>query len=190
MSRVKETQVLIKDIRSLTDNNVTNIYDKVWTSCEATGAKKTSRVQKITYITKNLDLIQDDVLIEIKKIIDDVHKYDKIYDVLLNILNLILKHIDALPITDITQFQNVSKNDIISEECNKIVLDFIEKLIETGFDRKIVGYQKYKNTVFANIHFINKLCKQIGYDFVFIRKSRQDGTVRTITLLYSIKKIM
>lgn len=90
MSRVKNTQLITKDIKILSDNHITNIYDKIWELCEKTGEKKSSRIQKINFIISELDFVPDDELLNITKTIDDKNKYNNMYKILLEVLNLIL----------------------------------------------------------------------------------------------------
>lgn len=71
-------QLITKDIRSLSDDTITNICDKMWELCEEEGDKKKSRVQKIKFIIEGIDLISDDDLLKIKEDIDDINKRKKI----------------------------------------------------------------------------------------------------------------
>lgn len=188
MIRDTNIQIISKEIKSLPDINITNIYDKMWELCEEEGEKTKSRVQKIKFIIGGLELIQDDEVLKIKDTIDGINKYKKMYKALLKLLNLILEHNDMDIITDITEFKNIDRTCLATEECNQLVVDNMDDLINADFKKNTNGFNSSKNLMHANLKIIKGCCVQIDHEFISIKKSTMKNKVRSFTTYYSIKK--
>lgn len=188
MSRENNIQYIIKNVKIMSDDTVTEIYDTVWKLCEDVGEKKLSRVQKIKYIITEIELVSDADLLKIERTIDNAIKYTKMYNALLNLLNKILEHNEMEQISHITKFKNIPRDLMINDECSQIVLDNFDELINSGFEKKTEGFTSNTNLVHANLNILRRVCTQLGYTLSAIKKSKMIKGERTFTTYYFIEK--
>lgn len=190
MSRDKRKNLLIKNIVNTSDEIITNIYNTIWQLCEEESDtnKKESRIQKIKYIKTNLDFISDDDLSKINEIIDNANDNQIKYDLLLDMLNELLDHLQLKKIANIINFKDIPRDILATNECKQIVLNKKEDIINAGFEKNANGFHTYKNLKYAHINIIKGLCKQLGYDFKSTIKSKMSRGNRTFTTYYYIEK--
>ncbi len=140
-------------------------------------------------ITENNNL--DDVITEkkniAKKVVRKVEKNNFKYIVLLKFLNAILANIGKNHITEITQFININRIDII-KQTNVVSLNAMESELFPLFNKKTCGYYRKTDGLVHNC--LRGMIKEIGYTFSFKKKDVYvivDGTnFRKTENVYSI----
>lgn len=192
MSRNIYIKSIINSINNASDNVVTCIYNNVWELCEDTDDdKKESRTQKIKYIKSNLGMVSDENLRKLDEIIKEAkeqeEKYNRMYTTLLDVLNDLLEHLDMEKIDGVSNFKDISRDILTTDDCNQIVLDKRDDLINAGFEKNANGFHSYKNLKYAHINILKGLCKQIGYKFSSIKKSKMIRGERSFTTYYYIE---
>ena len=145
-----------------------------------------SEAEVVALYEKHIKPKQDE-----EKSADKIKTIDKTtekYKLVLELTNGILKNINSDQITDLTDFKDIKRTDIIQEENTKM-LDLIADKLLQHFDIKVAYNRKTPNIV---LNCLRTLCKQLdGLAFVKTRKEihNNDGFRKDITI-YSIKKII
>lgn len=94
-----------------------------------------------------------------------VEKDSDTYKVTLEFLNAILKSIDKKEITDITEFKNITRKELLKPECNQALDNNIAKVLK-HFGRSKIRYDmknKYACYVLTVIKYLTSFC---GYKVV------------------------
>lgn len=141
---------LINIIETLDVNNITKIYD--FTSKLNNEKIDNGKTNKVTVETKEKI---DNVKIN-NNVIDKTT--DK-YKVLLKFTNRILENIGKSQITDMTEFKNIDRIDIV-KDANKQILLSMENELFKMFDKKKCGYYTKSNNIVLNV--FKRMCKDIG----------------------------
>jgi len=81
------------------------------------------------------------------------------YKILLEFVNKILINLDKEEITDLAQFQNIDRLDII-KPCNIVVLNNMAPTIFKHFNKKKCNY--YRKTKSMVLNVIRGMCKELG----------------------------
>jgi hypothetical protein len=102
-----------------------------------------------------------------KKVIQKADMNDKKYIVLLKLLNAILANIGKDPITEITQFVDISRIDIVKKE-NVETLKAMEDELFPLYNKVKCGYYRQTDGLVHNC--LRGMIKQIGYEFSFKKK--------------------
>lgn len=118
------------------------------------------RAQKIKYITTQLELVSDEDLLKIERTIDDAHKYGKMYNALLIVLNKILEHNEMEQITDITKF-NIMYTRLMTNDCYQIMLNNLVELSNSNLDPESNANLDPESNSYLDI--IKCVCTQLGY---------------------------
>src|SRR5579872_6417269 len=123
MSQEREiyyTQI-INEIKHVSDYVISNMHNEIRGLCDDTDDKKKTRAQMIRYIRENLELVSDVDLPKLIKLVSDSKEKEKVnkkmYDALLNVLNELLDHLDLDKIDDITDFVDIPRVSIATEDC-------------------------------------------------------------------------
>ena len=91
--------------------------------------------------------------------INNVDKNTDKYKLLLEFINKLLNNIDKDPITDLTDFKDIDRLDIIQKK-NKIILDKMTLRLFKVFDKSKTGYCRNTDAIVLNC--LRGLCKQTG----------------------------
>lgn len=90
------------------------------------------------------------------------------YKLLLEYVNKILKNVDAEKykddIDDLTDFKNIDRNQIVSEENTKIFEDMTEVFCEV-FNKDKCGFYRNKNSPNKALNCLRGMVKEIGHEF-------------------------
>lgn len=124
-------------------------------------------------------------LIKNKNTTPPIDKNDEKYKIALKFINKLLESLKKSPITDLEQFQNIDREDIISDTCMKILTE-MEKELFNYFDKKKSSW--YNRKIIKNyvITFLKYMCKNIGYNFEHRKKTIQNNSINKTHTLYSI----
>lgn len=157
--------------------------------------------QKLKFIEKELSEEEIDVIIDnIKKKnkkkkplkavkVSVVDTTSNKYKVLLKFVNKILVNIGEERITDLTDFKNIDRLDIILPK-NKRILNEMSPELFKHFKKMS---QFYKKTDTIVLIVLRGLCKQIGLKMAYVRKDvgevLNNQSYRRTHLYYSIKNI-
>lgn len=98
-----------------------------------------------------------------------VTKSDPKYVITLEFLNALLKALGKEEIIDITNFRDIRRDDLLKDECNQALQDYLQKIIEIYGKSKIV-YDKRDKIDSYIITVIKALVDKLGYDFTSVRK--------------------
>jgi hypothetical protein len=122
-----------------------------------------------------------------KKTTDEqIDKTSEKYKVALKFVNKILVNIGKTEITDLIEFKNINKNDIVKEDNMKYVTEMSDEIFKY-YDKVRCGYY-YKNRSKRYIlRIIEAMCEDIGHQMVYTRTSKQVKTVQKTLYLYCIE---
>jgi hypothetical protein len=104
-----------------------------------------------------------------------IDKNDNKYKVTLEFLNALFKVINRKTINDITEFKDVKRDDLLKENCKKVLDEYLEKIIKQFGKTKIA----YRNKNLIDIYIltvIKSLASECGYNF----KSQNKMKYKTI----------
>ena len=113
------------------------------------------------------------------------------YNLLLKFTNAILNNIDGKSqITDLTEFVNISREDVI-KDANEKMLDKMEEELFKIFDKYKIGY--YRRTENSVLSYLRGMCRDIGLSLIITKKEvceKINGRVyRRTGYFYTIKNI-
>lgn len=116
--------------------------------------------------------------------IDTLNKSSPIYIVFLKFLNGILNNINKCSISDITDFKNIDRSDIIADN-NILLLNNMSYELFLHFDENKIGYHRKTPQIVLNC--LRCMCKFLGFSFNSnkITLKRDTGLFET-HYLYSI----
>ena len=125
----------------------------------------------------NIDLTE-------KKIDKNTNKYK----ILLKYVNGILENVkDAIQISELTEFKNIDREEIIKEENNKLLEDMEKELFKYYSKFECGYYRKSKN---KSLNCLRGMCKEIGLIFEPVKKDVyvkiNNKSYRRTKYLYSI----
>ncbi len=110
------------------------------------------------------------------------------YMIALDLLNKILTNMGKEEITDLYEFVDIYRDDIM-EEVNKMSLSEMENEIFKYYNKDKCGY--YRKTKNYIVNCIRSMIKEIGYQFCYIKKDKvstiNGKTYRRTYVIYSIK---
>ena len=137
---------------------------------------KINKINKINNTNNNI--------VETKKKIV-VNRKDPKYIVLLKLLNRIFTNIKKTTLSDLTDFKNVDRDDIIKDE-NITVFSEMEKEIFKYFDKSECGWYRRKMVQYYILTFLRAACESIGLSFVYAHKNVTKNSIVKTHVLYSI----
>ena len=123
------------------------------------------------YIKNKCPLYGNITIIKAKneKVSNDSEKYK----VTINFLNDILQAINHNAITEITQFNNVSKIELLTNQCN-IVLDLHIESIINIFGKTKINYGSRTKMKYYVISVIKSIITNCGYSIKVVRERKFD----------------
>lgn len=183
----------VKNILSELDDNVINdVYEKMCISFDIDIQNDLKRRQKSEYIKNNItDLDQDD-LTKIHKIVSGLAQMNKreenMYTIMLEILNDILDTFenDIGRINSITDFVNINKNNLVSENAKNVVKNKYDVIFNTGYDKKMCRYYDSKRLKNGHMTILKGMTKQLGYVMSSKQKNKMINGVSHCETFYSI----
>jgi len=128
---------------------------------------------------------------ELKMIYDDINKpadntdktTDK-YKVLLKFVNKILANIGKIQITDLREFKEIRREDLIKDVCVKIYNDMEYELFEC-FDKKKCSWYTRKSVRYYVITFLRSAAKDVGLKLKLHEKCTHKGKLIVKYTIYS-----
>ena len=114
---------------------------------------------------------------------DDKQKYE----VSLKFINSLLKNMGKPEIKELTDFKNISREDIISESNKKVLEDMAEELF-VYFNKYLFGWYRRSTTKNYVLTFIRKMCNDLGLVFKYEEKHHQKNKIWINLVSYSILK--
>lgn len=120
--------------------------------------------------------------VSIKK---DVSKTTPQYKILLELVNGILKNLNKEKITDLTDFKNINRLDIIRKD-NTILLDEMSDRIFKHYTKAAVPYHRKSPNITLNC--LRGMCKVIGLKFQKTQKAKSIKSKIITQFFYSIVK--
>jgi hypothetical protein len=185
---------LIKDnLVNLPDDNLSEIYDKLFNMMNNKIKKGiTDRITKTYYIDDNLKYMDDEHVIIFENIIinclfHEENCQDKMKRVVLEITNKLLTSMEKTLILDLCDFNNINRNELLSDQCKKIINDNKTYIFSNGFSKHECNvYQtKLKN---PHISIFKGMLKQVGYELCYENKTKMTKGIRKRYTIYFIKK--
>jgi hypothetical protein len=92
------------------------------------------------------------------------------YIIGLKLINIILKNADKKEITDLLEFKNINRQEIVTDK-NLEQLNSMENELYKHFDKVKCGY--YRKTDNYVINFLRGMIKQLGYKMIVIKKDNR-----------------
>lgn len=194
MWKAEDRKSIIAYSKESRDDAVDKIFDNVVKLCKSKDKNMLeTRAEKLDFIEENLYKISSKDSLIIHNIVDDEKKYDvvfnKMYDVLLAILNELLANMEKDAINDIVCFKEITRDQILSEKCEQIVMTNSDKILEAGFASNLKVFTKYRtNDKHKHMIILKKMCKKLGYDLVSRQMYKQSGQTKKLIREYFIKK--
>jgi hypothetical protein len=96
-------------------------------------------------------------------------KIDEKYIIALKLINIILKNADKKEITDLLEFKNINRQEIVTDK-NLEQLNNMENELYKHFDKVKCGY--YRKTDNYVINFLRGMIKQLGYKIILEQKDK------------------
>lgn len=153
-----------------------------------------TKAEKISALTKKKVTLEDLPMsvinklytehIEEKKPKKDIDKTTDKYIVLLEFVNGMLKNIGKDEITDLRDFKDIYREDILKEE-NKQLLISMQKRLFTHFNKRNSGY--YRKGSGWPLNVLRGMCKEIDLEITYKREQRSKNCVIDVKMLYTIK---
>ena len=144
---------------------------------------------KINIIIELIDKPVNEKIIVVEKQSEkpkkNINKKTGKYVILLKLLNKILTNLSKNNITDLTEFQNIDRDDIIKEE-NVNCYDELENEIFEYFDKAKCGWYRRNRTKNYLLTFLRVACENIGLKFSYIQKNRAKNSLVKTHIYYSI----
>lgn len=171
---------IIKKIKNSRDVIVNDVYNKICVLCENENNNELPRPKKLKYIQKNMSHISDEDLASIdKKITQTKNEYKR--EIVLELLNELLEHIGEDAIDSITEFRDIPKNLLLTDECRQIVLDFNDKIIEAEFTKNLKSLHRYKTVQYDHYVILKQLCKKSNHTLTTKQKNKTINHERVFT---------
>ena len=125
-------------------------------------------------INRPLKELDNECLIELENYFKNKSNINKIentpkYKILLKILNDILVNVGKKEIEKITDFQHISREDIILEKNEKYIDEITDEILEYYNKADIMFYQK-KSIKTYTLSFIKNACSLLGFQLVSAKK--------------------
>jgi hypothetical protein len=124
---------------------------------------------------------------KVDNVVNVVDKTTDKYKVALKFINKLLKNIDKKEITDLTEFVDIDRLDIIKEE-NKIILEEMKGELFKEFDKHKCRYY-YKKGDNYMLNIIRGLCKELKLSLTGREVRRQSDMKIKIIRFCTIKNI-
>lgn len=123
------------------------------------------------YVKNKCSLYGNITIIKAKN--DKVLKDDEKYKVTMNFLNDILRVINRDTITEITQFNNISKIELSNNQCNIVLNSHIESIINV-FGKTKINYGSREKMKYYVISVIKSIITNCGYSLKVVRERKFD----------------
>ncbi len=187
-NRKKNIEIIQSNIRSMTDSDVNKIYQKVCDSLlPNVNELVTIRAKKIKYVENNLQLVDDATLNDARMVItvQAETEEEKMKRVALEICNKLLTALAKPEIDDLCNFKRISRKELMSDECKKIIMDNTDYVFKSGFKKG--GFTAYvKTSKGSHVAFLRAILKNIGYDLRGKNGSLTDENGKKTQIFYSI----
>jgi hypothetical protein len=190
--RKNRFEYIKKSLDILDDDTISDIYNKIIAILNKEIKKNNiTRADKLLHIETHLRLIDDDNLELITKIIKssfEESENDKKIKVVIGIINKILIVIDKDPITDLCEFIDIKRDDILSDDVKNIIEENKKDLFkEKGFKKKDCVVQE-TNITYPHFSILKGIIKDVGYEMKSKNKTKMIDKVKTMITTYSIIK--
>ena len=120
---------------------------------------------------QNIVLDMEHINLSDKKQENNTENFEDKKNILLVFINKILININGSTITNLTDFVNIDKDDIIKDENKKLILEF-EKDFFHIFDKKKFGWSRRNCTKNYILTFIRYACNEVNLDFKSEKKNK------------------
>jgi ABC-type proline/glycine betaine transport system ATPase subunit len=167
-------------IDKLKHDNIMKKYEDIKDNDKKTQkSKKDAKKESVTEESSEEESSESDNEKEVKssKKKEDTTKKEEI---ILKILNHVLKTCKKAEITNIYDFKDINREDII--KCNHDIFATMEKEIVANFDKAKIGWYRYKTTNNYVLTWIKGACPQANAKFTY-RRTHQNNELVT---LYSV----
>ena len=177
----------------MTSNILDEIYDILIriSNCPKTN-DNVNRATKLDFIKNNMDNLDDTELKTVEKLIIDSFKKIETDDsirkrIALEIINRILIALNKEPIHDLTDFKNVSREELLSLHGSDVITRNREYILLNKFNKQ--GCNIYQEKKIANPHFslLKGMLRQANYSLCSTIKIKTEKKVRTKYTFYYIR---
>jgi hypothetical protein len=155
--------------------------------------EKALRISRVKFIADNIKYYDDKTIDFIEKVLRESlsqkqYSKDKKLRIALEITNQILKKFGKEPIYDLCEFVGFTRENMLSEECKKVIEDNRKYIFDNGFNKGKCGV--YQKKALANPHFsiFKGVINQAGYELCSKSKNTAVKKVRTVFTIYHIRK--
>lgn len=169
----KEKREIVLRVKSL--KNKTKI--KVNTKSKSKSGSKSKKKAKVL-VKKKIDKDDD--------IENDEDVNDEKYQMVLKFVNGLLKNSGKEPIAKLTDFVDIDRLDIVTDENKEYIEEIADELFE-HFDRKACRYYP-RNSKSRPLNILRGIVDDTGYNLIAARKEVYEGKYRRSAMIYTIKK--
>ena len=123
-----------------------------------------------------------------KKLVNYVPTVDKSapkYKICLNLVNKMLENMGRERITDLTEFKEISREDLGKEANKKTIEDMADELF-VFFNRYSFAWYRRNGIKNYSLIFLKNVCKDLGLKLITLNKHRQKNRIANYIKLYSI----
>jgi len=194
ISRKKRTEIITRNIKNLGDDQINSIYNILDSILDDLGDHST-RQKKMQLINNNLQFVDEENL----KIIDQTiknflncveieTKENKMYRIMLEIINKILETMNLEQIDDLSNFADIQRGELLDKKYGKIIDDNKDYIFKNGFNKHECNI--YQTNV-KNLHLsiLKGMLKQVGYKLCSKNYKKMENKTTKNYTAYTIKKI-
>jgi hypothetical protein len=183
----------IKDnIIDIEDDIVIKLYENTVKYVPNKTKKKSCRIDMMKYIESNIGYIETEKLNELIDIIESAISAEDTDDaiksrVVLEILNKILVRINHKRIKNITDFVNIRRDLLLTDDIKILIENNKDYIYKNGFNKD--NYKSIQSNIkYRHFSILKRMVKEIGYDIKAINKTKYIEKERVIFTEYSIIK--
>lgn len=174
------------NIRYARKEIVTIAYNEICKLCEDDQDNNLIYAQKLDYIRANVAKLTEDELKNIDDKMTDA-KIEHMKKVLLEVINEILEAIGELAIDEITDFKDVSRDLMLTDECRQVVSNNRIKIIDAEFGRNFSALHGHKAVKNEHLIVLKQMCKRIGLTMIAKHTTKIIDKQRICITKYYIK---
>ena len=192
-ARKRNVKYILDNMVDINDDDIDTIYNKIIEFVPIkVKKKKLNRMDKILHIKSNLIFIENDNLETLKDIVFDAVNYveseeDKKLRITLEIINKILHANNYPEIKNLTDFVDIKRDIMLSEESINVVNENKEYIFKNGFNK--TGCKIYHTYIKSpHLSIIKGMLKEIGYMIKSKMEGKSVNKIREMYMIYTIVK--
>jgi hypothetical protein len=191
----KETINYVKNnIENIPDEDIINLYRKIINIVNININDNTiDRIAQINCIENNLKYMNNENLNEIKNTIEtcltrEESQNDKMKRIALELINKLLVAMGKPLISDLCEFTNVYREEIIKEKYKDIINNNLKYIFQNGYSKHTCMIYQKKSIKNYHLSVLKGMLKTIGYELLPKKKNKTINGEKIVLTFYCIQK--